>query len=194
MSNAVKIRIKEYIDNNLSEKRKIHTYAVADEARKLAKRYGVDPDKAELSALFHDMYRGRPIECLDRLVHEFGLDPRYLGNSNLSHGKVAALVMKRDFGIEDQEIIDAVSYHTTGRSGMSDLEKVIYLADTIEPGRNYPGVEQLRQAAYKNLNEACLMALSRSIDYIDSRGLKLDNDTAQAKRYLTEEKERRAHE
>lgn len=194
MENTVKARIEEYIENTLSEKRKSHTYAVVSEAIKLAERYGVDPKKAELSALFHDICRGRSVECLDGLIREFGLDLHYLGNSNLSHGKIAALIMERDFGVKDPEIINAVSYHTTGRPGMSDLEKVIYLADTIEPGRCYPGVEQLRQIAYKDLNEACLMALSRSIDYINSRGLELDSDTMQAKKYLTEEEERRAHE
>ena len=185
--------IKQYIESYLTEKRKRHTYAVALEAVSLARLYGADEQKAQIAALFHDIYRGKPVEILDSFVREFGLDDSYLGNSNLSHGKIAAIIMKRDFEIRDEDIINAVAYHTTGRAGMSDLEKIIYLADAIEPGRRYPGVEELRRLAYTNLNKACIKAMSRSIDYIKSRGMELDRDTLRAKNFLVEE-ERRAYE
>lgn len=185
--------IKQYIESYLTEKRKRHTYAVALEAVSLAKLYGEDELKAQVAALFHDTYRGKPIEILDSLVREFGLDDSYLGNSNLSHGKIAAIVMRRDFEILDKDVINAVAYHTTGRAGMSDLEKIIYLADAIEPGRRYPGVEELRRLAYANLNKACIKAMGLSIEYIKSRGMELDRDTLRAKNFLVEE-ERRVYE
>jgi len=193
MNDAVKNRIEEYLECYLSDKRKSHTYAVALEAVNLARRYGADQQKAELAALFHDMYRGKPVEILDAMVREFGLDPSYLGNSNLSHGKIAAKVMEQEYGIKDPDILNAVAYHTTGRAEMSLLEKIIYLADAIEPGRRYPGISELRKLAYTSLNKACIKAMSRSIDYIKSRGLELDRDTLRAKNYLVEE-ERRSYE
>ena len=193
MQNTPKERIKESIETYLSEKRKCHTLAVASEALALARHYGVEPEKAELAALFHDMFREKPQEILDEYVRELGLDTSYLGNSNLAHGRIAGIIMKRDYGIKDQDIINAVSYHTTGRAGMSALEKIIYLADAIEPGRGYPGAEVLRELAYENLDQACINAMNRSIDFIKSRGLVLDWDTIRARDYLMEQ-ERREYE
>ncbi|MPN28243.1 hypothetical protein SDC9_175684 [bioreactor metagenome] len=86
----------------------------------------------------------------------------------------------------DNDILNAVSYHTTGRSNMSQLEKIIYLADAIEPNREYPGVDELRKAAFVNLDEACILSLSRTIDYVKSQNLFLDEDTIEARDYLKE--------
>ena len=132
--------IKDYIEKNFSEKRKIHTEGVRTTAIELAKRYGADPQKAEIAALFHDMYRGVSENSLNYYVKHLGLDSKYLNNCNLAHGKIAAIIMQRDFEIEDPDIINAVSYHTTGRPGMSLLEKIIYIADAVEPNRSYLGV------------------------------------------------------
>ncbi|MDD2215040.1 MAG: bis(5'-nucleosyl)-tetraphosphatase (symmetrical) YqeK [Eubacteriales bacterium] len=187
MENTSKEKIIEYLENVLSEKRKRHTYSVASEAVSLAQCHNVPPEKAELAALFHDMYRGTQIEILDNYVRSFNLDSSYLGNSNLAHGKIAGVIMEQDYGIQDRDIINAVAFHTTGREGMSDLEKILYLADAIEPGRKYPGVEEIRKLAYVNLNQACLKAMNRSVDYIRSRGLKLDRDTIRAKNFLMEQ-------
>lgn len=182
-----KKRIVEYIENNLTEKRRNHTYAVVEEAKKLSRRYGVDAEKAELAALFHDFFRGVSEKELNEYAREFGLDTVYLDNSNLAHGKIAAFMMERDYHIQDQDIILAVSFHTTGRANMSKLEKVIYLADAIESNRNYPGIEEIREKAYKNLNEACLLSVERSIEYINGKGLYLDQDTIMARDSLIEE-------
>lgn len=192
MENSSKEKIKEYIENSMTEKRRRHTYAVAQEASALARRYGEDPEKAELAALFHDMFRDVPDGILDGYVRACGLDPAYLGNSSLSHGKIAAWFMEREYGIKDPDLINAVAYHTTGRAGMSRLEKILYLADAIEPERNYPGVAELRKLAYENLNQACIRSMERAVEYIENRGFCLDRDTIRAKQQLSEE-ERREH-
>ncbi|QOX62721.1 HD domain-containing protein [Anoxybacterium hadale] len=171
----------DYINSNMTEKRRIHTYAVAEEAVKLARRYGEDVEKAELAALFHDFFRGISVEELNGYVKAFGLNHVYLNNNNLAHGKIAAIVMERDYHITDQDIINAVSFHTTGRAEMSLLEKIVYLADAIEPNRAYPGVNELRDLATKDLDKACLLSLNRNIEYIRSRGIYLDEDTLQAR-------------
>lgn len=173
--------IKQYIENNFSEKRKIHTEGVRQTAIKLAEKYGADSQKAETAALFHDMYRGVPDQTLNYYVKHLGLDGKYINNANLAHGKIAAIVMERDFDITDRDIINAVSYHTTGRAGMSTLEKVIYLADAIEPSRNYPGVDALRKEAERDLDKACLMSLTSTAEFVKSSGKYLDYDTILAK-------------
>lgn len=176
--------IKEYIERNYSEKRKIHTEGVRVTAMELARRYGADPAKAELAALFHDMYRGVSENSLNYYVKHLGLDEKYMNNCNLAHGKIAAIVMKRDFEITDDDIVNAVSYHTTGRENMSLLEKIIYLADAIEPNRVYPGVDELRRLADEDLDKACLSSLTNTINFVRASGKYLDEETVRAKEDL----------
>ncbi len=179
-------KIKEYIERNMSEKRRLHTYGVCETAAKLAQHYGCDTEKARLAALLHDIYRGIPSSTLDYYVRHLGLDEKYLGNANLAHGKIAAATCGREFGVTDSDVINAVSYHTTGRAGMSLLEEIIYVADAIEPGRDYPGVEEIRRAAEEDLDRACLISLAHTIDYVKSEGKYLDQDTIRAREYFTD--------
>ncbi len=153
-------------------------------AIKLAEKYGADPEKAELAALCHDMYRGMKGKVLNMYVRELGLPDKYLDNPNLAHGKIAAIMIKKEYGINDEDIINAVSYHTTGRENMSLLEKVIYLADTIEPNRDYPGVDELRAVAFEDIDRALLQALENTISYIEARGFFLDEETVKARNFL----------
>ena len=142
--------IKAEIEERLSDKRKTHTYGVMDTAEKLAVRYGADVEKTRLAALCHDLYRSTPQKELNELVKAKGLSKKYIDNKDLSHGRLAACTMEDKFGISDEEVLNAVRYHTTGRAGMCLLEKIIYLADAIEPGRNYPGIEEQRALAYED--------------------------------------------
>ncbi len=176
--------IKNYIEEHFSEKRRVHTYGVVETAEKLARFYGVDTAKAKTAALFHDMFRGVSVEELNSYVKELDLDEKYLNNANLAHGKIAAAIMKRDYGIEDEDILNAVSFHTTGREGMSDLEKVIYIADAIEPNRDYPSVELLRKEAYEGLDKVILLSMEKTIEFVRSKGMYLDEDTIHARDWL----------
>ncbi len=184
MQGTLKQRITDYVETHLSEKRKAHTLAVAAEAVTLAERYGADQEKAELAALAHDMFRGTDPQTLNRYVRAFGLPSVYLNNANLSHGKIAAKVLERDYGVSDPDLLCAVSFHTTGRAGMSVLEQVLYLADAIEPNRDYPGVETLRELALSDLNRACLYSFEHTIAFVKERGQYLDPDTVAARAEL----------
>ena len=176
--------IVSYIEKNFSEKRKIHTEGVRITAMHLAEKYGADVKKAETAALFHDMFRGMPVDIINYYVKHLKLDSKYLNNCNLAHGKIAAIIMEREFDIHDEDVLNAVSYHTTGRAGMSRLEKIIYIADAIEPNRSYPGVDSLREIVEEDLDKACLTSLKRTIDFVKSQGNYLDEDTLRAKEYL----------
>ena len=96
--------------------------------------------------------------------------------------------MSRDiFGIDDEDILNAIAYHTTGRAGMSTLEKIIFLADAIEPGRHYLGVEEIRKVAETDLDGACILSLARTIEHVrDEKGWYLHPATVEAKEYLEE--------
>lgn len=181
--------ICEYIEKNFSEKRKIHTEGVRQTAIKLAEKFGEGNlelvEKAELAALYHDMYRGVPVDVLNYYVKHLDLDEkRYKDNANLAHGKIAAIVIQRDFDEKDQDIINAVSYHTTGRPEMSLLEKIIYIADAVEPNRSYPGVQNLRQILEDDLDRAVLQSLTNTINYVRSEKKFLDEDTVLAQEYF----------
>ena len=175
------------INRDLKERRVIHTKNVVREALRLARKYGADEKKAEIAALLHDIARNLPEEKMDAYVRDLGLDSHYIGNKNLAHSKVGVYLIKRDFGIEDEEILNAVSYHTTGRENMALLEKVIFLADAIEPGRTYPGVEELRELAYEDIDRACARSLQKTKNYVESRGEYLDPDTGKALDYFNRE-------
>lgn len=181
--------INEYIEKNFSQKRKVHTEGVRVTAMKLAEKYGNGDEelvkKAELAALLHDLFRGVPVDVINYYVKHLELDEkRYKDNPNLAHGKIAEVIIQRDFQVTDQDIINAVSYHTTGRPEMSLLEKIIYIADAIEPNRNYPGVNKLREVAERDIDEACLLSLSNTIRYVSGEGKFLDDDTVRAKSYF----------
>jgi nicotinate-nucleotide adenylyltransferase len=178
--------IREYIHQNYSEKRRLHTIGVEDTAVKLGEIHGGDRKKIRTAALFHDICRGMGGEELNKHVKDFGLDHKYLDNPDLAHGKVGAELMMKEFGVKDEDVLNAVRYHTTGRKGMSLLEKIIYLADAIEPGRNYPGVEDLRKIAFLDLDKALLASLDQSISFIREKGYYLDNDTVEAKNDIME--------
>ncbi len=174
----------EHIENHLSEKRKRHTFGVRDTAVKLARLYGAEEEQAEIAALFHDFYKYLDQEESDEYVKKLGLSDYYIGNKNLAHSKIAAAMMKEKYGIEDEDLINAVSFHTTGRENMSLLEKIIYLADAIEPGRDYPMVDGLRRTAEKDLDQAVIDTLEGSLKHVKEAGQTLDPDSEKALRYL----------
>ena len=190
MKNSDYIRLKNeitsFIEGNLKEKRLKHTYSVAEEAVRLAEMYGEDVKKAELAALFHDMFRSMPTSVLNMYIEHLGLSRKLRDDPNLSHGKIAAAVMKKDYKIDDEDMLNAVAYHTKGRRGMSGLEKIIFLADAIEPGRSYPSVEETRRLAEFDLDRACVSSLDRTIEYVKSQGKYLDPDTIEARDDLKE--------
>ena len=182
----LKEKILEYIRMNLKESRLQHTYRVAETAVAMARREGADVRKAEIAALLHDCARNLPPEKLNSLVEELGLPDRYRDNVNLSHSKVGAAFAGRLFNIDDREILDAISYHTTGRCRMTTLEKIVFLADAIEPGRDYPGVEAIRDAAEESLDRGCLKSLEGTIEFLKAADKFIDNDTIEAFNYIKE--------
>ncbi|NLX69492.1 MAG: HD domain-containing protein [Clostridiales bacterium] len=156
--------LKTYLD----EERYTHTLGVRDCAVRLAGRYGVDIDKARLAGLLHDCAKCLSKESMMSKMREAGyeLGRGIFQNEALMHGPAGAVVARQVFGVQDPEILSAIECHTTGKKNMSTLDKIIYLADIIEPNRDYPGVDELRAAAMEDLDKAVLLGLRRGIERV----------------------------
>lgn len=174
--------IKTLLEQRLSPKRYAHSLGVADEAAKLAARWDYDKKKAYFMGLIHDITKNMSDQAHLKLCHDSGimLDAVERRSPKLFHAKTGAYVAKCDLAVEDREILTAIAYHTTGRAGMSLPEKILYLADFIEPHRRFDGVETLRRLAYQDLDEAMLLALRMSVGYVLEDGNLLHLDTVQA--------------
>jgi predicted HD superfamily hydrolase involved in NAD metabolism len=156
----------------LSEKRYGHTLRVADTAADLALVHGLDEDRARLSALIHDAARETAPEEFLSLAEEWDLpvgEPERQ-SPKLLHGPVAAELARRELGVRDEEVLEAVRAHTTAKPGMGSLALTLYVADKIEPARDYPSVERLRKLAREDLHVATTEALRRAIAHNEGRG------------------------
>ncbi|WP_071395837.1 bis(5'-nucleosyl)-tetraphosphatase (symmetrical) YqeK [Bacillus tuaregi] len=157
----------EIVQKQLTPHRYQHTLGVMKTAIDLAEQYGVDERKAELAAIFHDYAKFRDKDEMKSIIAAQKMDSELLNyNSELWHAPVGAYLAEKEAGITDTEVLDAIRYHTSGRPNMTKLEKIIYLADYIEPGRHFPGVEEVREIAEKDLNQALLQALRNTIMFL----------------------------
>lgn len=161
-------RIEEEVSQRLSSKRFEHSKQVAKTAAELALKWGCDPDQAYLAGLLHDVAREMPLSMQVELLKYEGIDllPEEEKTSALLHASVSAIVTREDFGIDDPEILEAIVQHTIGGTNMSPLGRILYLADAIEPGRDYRGVEKIRKLAYQDLDQALLAAYDNTIGYL----------------------------
>ena len=183
-----KDKILNIVKRNTGKSRFEHTLRVADLATKLAIHYDVDVDKTWLAAILHDLKKNISLDDNDRLVKKYGLDDKYIGNKNLSHSKLAAVVSRDKLGIDDEDILNAIAFHTTGRANMSMLEKIIFVADTCEEGRTYKEASMLRKQAFEDIDGVCIFILEFLKASVESKGLVLDEDTIKALRYLKEKR------
>ncbi|MDN4074833.1 bis(5'-nucleosyl)-tetraphosphatase (symmetrical) YqeK [Fictibacillus terranigra] len=160
-------RALKIVKEHLTEHRYIHTLGVMETALELADRFGADRHKAELAAIFHDYAKFRSKDEMREVVKQQGMPESLLHyGTELLHAPVGAFLVKQEAGIEDHEILEAIASHTTGRVGMGTLEKIIFLADYIEPGRKFPGVDQVRLLAEENLELACIQALKNTVGFL----------------------------
>ena len=161
-----------------------HSLGVADTAVFLAKRFHVDEEKAYIAGLLHDCAREYPNDALPEEARRRGIPigPVEAAMPLLLHAYVGACRISECYGVEDDEIAQAVWRHTVGGPHMTPLDKIIYFADMIEPNREYPEVEELRQfAREKSLDEMLLKGLSESILFVVQKSSLIHPDTVQAR-------------
>ncbi|MCY7778409.1 bis(5'-nucleosyl)-tetraphosphatase (symmetrical) YqeK [Bacillus haynesii] len=158
------------VQEQLTEQRYIHTVGVMETAVKLAERFGADVKKAETAAIFHDYAKFRPKEEMKQIILDGGGPLEVLDfHHELWHAPAGAALVKTEVGITDEDILSAIRFHTSGRPNMTLLEKVIYVADYIEPGRRFPGVEEVRTLAEEDLDLALIQALKNTITFLISK-------------------------
>jgi predicted HD superfamily hydrolase involved in NAD metabolism len=170
-----------FVEPHLTKERFQHTLRVADTAAALAVLYDECTEKAQLAAIFHDYAKCRPLEELKRWILTSSLPKDLLDyHHELWHGPVGALLIEREHGIDDADIQGAIHFHTTGKANMSKLEMIIFLADYIEPGRNFPGIEDVRDEAGRDLVRACQLVSGNTIQFLMTKHARIYPDTFHA--------------
>ena len=166
----------------LKHKRIPHVLGTEQEAIRLAERYGADVEKARRAALLHDCTKKLDMEEQLALCRRYGIQLDELEQKALKllHSKTGAAIARDVFGVDD-DIYSAIWYHTTGHAGMTKLEKIIYLADYIEPSRDFPGVDKLRKVCYEDLDRGLLMGLEMTIEEMTSMGNPVHHATIEAR-------------
>lgn len=174
------------LETMLDKDRLNHSIGVCETAKKLAKINNADVKKAEIAGLVHDCAKCFSDEKLIEIAqkNDIEIDDVSSIQPNLLHGPVGACIAKEEFLIDDEEILNSIKYHTTGWENMSVLDKIIYLADYIEPNRDFPKIYDIRRAAYDNIDEGLLLALNNSIEFVIKRGLLIDIKTIKARNSL----------
>ena len=169
----------------LKPKRMPHVLGTEAEAVRLVRRYGGDETQARIAALLHDCTKKLEMPEQLALCEKYGiaLDDLEQKALKLLHSRTGAAIARDVFGVEDA-VYDAIRYHTTGKPDMTRLEKIIYLADYIEPSRDFPGVEALRKAVYEDLDHGLLLGLTMTIQEMEEMGNPVHHLTRDARDYL----------
>ncbi len=169
----------------LKPKRMPHVLGTEQEAVRLVRRYGGDETQARIAALLHDCTKKLDMAQQLALCERYGimLDELEQKALKLLHSKTGAAIARDVFGVEDA-VYDAILYHTTGKPDMTRLEKIIYLADYIEPTRDFPGVDELRKTVYEDMDKGLLMGLTMTIQEMEEMGNPVHHLTRDARDYL----------
>ncbi|MEN2346073.1 bis(5'-nucleosyl)-tetraphosphatase (symmetrical) YqeK [Lentilactobacillus parabuchneri] len=155
------------LKNALTDSRFQHVLRVEQTAMDLAERNGVDVEMASIGGLVHDYAKQRPDKDFIEAIKTYHLDPELLNYGNaIWHGVVGWLFVKTELQITDIDILNAVRYHTVGHQFMTPLEQIVYMADYIEPGRNFPGVDEARKITFDNLQAGVAYQTKQTLSYL----------------------------
>lgn len=190
--NGLAERIMAYISTALDAKRARHTMQVADYARELAPKAGVDPEKAYLAGLLHDCTKCRTNDWNVNYALENGVELTQDDHDSpqILHQITAPIFARQHFGVEDEEILSAIGCHTTGKPAMTPLEMLLFFADSCEPSRTYSGVEEMRRAGEADLKQGALMLFDHVMASLIDRKQFLHPQTVNARNYLLKELEK----
>lgn len=178
--------LKESLIKNIGEKRYNHSLRVMETAIELGHKYDVNIEKIKMAAILHDCGKLMERQILLKMAYDFGiiLDTCMEHNLELIHGPLGSKIAEEKYKINDKEILDAICYHTTGRENMTMLDKIIYIADYIEPYRSFPGVEEVRELAFEDLDRSVLLAMEKTIIFLIGENKIIHPDTIRARNFL----------
>jgi len=167
-------KLIQTIQSQMSRERFQHVLGVEQAAVQLAEKFGVSTEAASIAALTHDYAKERSDKEMQELIFSEKLDLEWLDyGSNIWHGPLGAVLVERELGISNPDILNAIRHHTIGAEKMTLLEQVIYVADYIEPGRNFPGVEHARVLAAENLQEAVRYETKQILQHLIEQNRKI---------------------
>ena len=184
--------LEEYLDlqneihNEMDDKRFIHTLGVAYTASALAMAHGEDFKRAFLAGLLHDCAKRHTNPEFIRICeeHKIPITKSEYENPFLLHGKLGAYFAKNKYNIDDEEILAAITWHTTGKPDMTTLEKIIFIADYIEPHRRVlPNINTIRETAFADLDKAMVLISGNILKYLEDGGSSIDNTTRDTYNY-----------
>ena len=179
-------KIKKYLKKHLTKERYHHTVGVAYTAMSMAMKYNPQPDnnefmiKAKIAELLHDCAKCMDNDKKIRICNKNQISYSKIEAENpyLLHGKVGAYIARKEFDILDEDILNAITWHTTGRPDMSLLEKIIFVADYIEPSRRpIPELNLIRQLAFTDIDQAVIKILENTLKYLNEKGNPIDDMT-----------------
>ena len=187
-------KVRTILDKMLSEKRMNHTIGVASISKEMATIYGADPEKTELAAMLHDIGRGATDQELSDFIKStmtgYDLD-FFMAFPKLAHSYYSAWIMSTQLGITDEEVLSGARSHTFGSTSMSLIDKIIFVADYIEPSRDFEGVESLRRLAFKDLDQALLECMKSTLMYLLEENLPIHKSTVELYNHYLAEKEKK---
>lgn len=185
-----RIRLAKAIEKELNYKRFLHSLGVAETAAALAMRYDADVEKAEIAGILHDCAKYMDEKELIGICKKRGVaisDAEY-DNPSLLHAKAGAILAQEKYDIDDPEILEAIRNHTTGKPEMSLLDKIIYIADYIEPGRDQaPNLSIVRSMAFEDIDRTLFKILEDILLYLQATGARIDPMTGKTYQYYREE-------
>ena len=155
-------------------------------AVRLAGLHGGDQEKAAFAGRYHDIAKNFDRERMDECIRKYGLDEKLIGNNALAHSKVGAAILEHEFGITDEDVLNAVRFHTTARRGMSLLEQLVFVADVVEDNRTYSDLKYYQDLAYRDLDRASLEILEYTCGDLTEKGHEIDRDTIEARDWFRE--------
>lgn len=184
------LKIQKDLSKKLKKERYQHTLGVMYTAASLAMSYGADIDKALTAGLLHDC--GKAMSVKEQISfckkHNISLSSAELEMPALIHAKLGAYLAEHEYGIRDAQILGAITWHTTGHPDMTILEKIVYIADYIEPNRKpIPGLDEIRSVVFSDIDRAVYLSASRTVRYLKDGGKAVDPATVSTCEYYAQQ-------
>lgn len=178
-------KVLEFLKDNLDDFRYGHSIRVMETALELARIHGVDEEKAQMAGILHDSGKWKSREKTLQKVQDWGiiLSEEERAEYNLVHGALSTYIAKNIFAIEDEDVLNAIKNHITGRPAMSDLEKIVYIADMIEPARNYEFIDDFRAMAKVDLDRAMYEILNENLAHLIRNDRYIAGSSLEARNY-----------
>lgn len=178
-------KVLEFLKENLDDFRYGHSIRVMETAVELARIHGVDEEKAQMAGILHDSGKWKSREKTLQKVQDWGiiLSEEERAEYNLVHGALSTYIAKNIFDIEDEDVLNAIKNHITGRPAMSDLEKIVYIADMIEPARNYEFIDDFRAMAKVDLDRTMYEILNENLAHLIRNDRYIAGTSLEARNY-----------